>query len=527
MKGEKYMKKIVLMLLVLFSLNIKVQASTSDVYYSKYSDFSDYSETKIDSSELVDVEIERRYRWYKENITDEYLLYDEGISKYEFVNLENFKETEFSDWQYEQPDKITGRIIEEEEEYKVKKLKPIQTLLLRNFSFSKDVINLGEIVIYVNDKKIDYTAVCGDCGIDNTFEEDDFLLIDFYEPYYMKDITIKFIDVETEYINKFKIYAVEPMIVDIPSNIFASYTYSGSKDNNIIITEDDFSIVNPKYEEEVIYDLLPNVSSLDSVEVNMKYRYKDKHYYFYDKELEYLDEYYADYLGYKKDENDYKDYYRYRTREKIIIENEMIITRYKESLADFIISTTDYEIESNINYLKNGVYSVRYVTPFQVVEKEVTVDIEENDLRKELEEVNQKYNELIDDYNYNQQQLEQLQEFIEIKDEKISNLEKVNVEKQEYLLDNYNLIDDKEVKTLTKANEECNTRLIEMKLRNEDYEKKLKLSNQANEYLEKNILDINNEAIDIDKSDIIYFILMGLLLVLAAIFIIKKMSSKN
>ena len=38
------MKKIIVLLLVVFSLNIKVQASTSDVYYSEYSDFSEYSD---------------------------------------------------------------------------------------------------------------------------------------------------------------------------------------------------------------------------------------------------------------------------------------------------------------------------------------------------------------------------------------------------------------------------------------------------------------------------------------------------
>ena len=65
------MKKIVLFLLVLFSLNIKVQASSQDVYYSSYSDFSEFVEKRIEGSELIDVETERRYRWYKENITSE------------------------------------------------------------------------------------------------------------------------------------------------------------------------------------------------------------------------------------------------------------------------------------------------------------------------------------------------------------------------------------------------------------------------------------------------------------------------
>lgn len=511
------MKKIVLLLLILFSLNFKVQASAKDVYYSEYSDFSEFSQTKIDSSELVDVEIERRYKWYKENITDEYLLYDDGMEKYEFINTDNFIESDFSEWGYEKPDKTTGRVIEEKEEYKVKRLKPIQSLMLGDFYFSKDKVTLGEIEIYVNNNKIDYTSVCGSC-YNGVFDESSFVLIDFYEPYYIKDITIKLITAENQYINSFRMFAIEPMIDNVPSKIFASYIYNNEL-SDIVITEEDFNIVNPEYEEEIIYDLLPNVSRLDNVEVNMKYRYKDKYYYFYNTELEYLNGYYSEYPGYKKDENDYMDYYRYRTRDKIVIDNEMTITRYKKDLNDFIISTTDYEIESNINYLKNGVYSVRYVTPFQTIEKEVTVDIEENELREELENLNQKYNELVVDYNNNQDKIEELTESIEVKNEQIDNLK----EKQQIELSS----NDTEYEELTNENKQCSMKLANMILRNEDNEKKLKLSNQANEYLEKTMLDIKNESINVEKKDIISFVLLGFLLVTLIIFIIKKMSTKN
>ena len=538
------MKKIIVLLLVVFSLNIKVQASTSDVYYSEYSDFSEYSEVQISSSELIDVDIERRYRWYKNNITSEFLLYDEGIAKYELVDMENYQESEYSDWQYVKPNSITGRVIEETEEYKVRKLKPIQSLMIGNFSFNQDNVYLGEIEIYAGNHKIDFESICGGCSEENNFESTGFMMIDFFEPYYMKDITIKFINTETEYINNFKIYAVEPMMVDIPSNIYASYTYQSSQENNILLTEKDFNIVNPRYEEEVIYDVLPDVSSLDYVEVNTKYRYQDKYYYFYNVEKEYIDGYYSDYPKYIKDETDYKDYYRYRTREKIVIDNEMTITRYKEKLDDFVVATTDYQIESDINYLKNGVYSVRYITPFQTITKEVTVDIEENDLRTELEELKDQYNSLIEEYNSNQKQIDELKDNIKTKEDMILNLENSNllneqqlssnIVKYEDLLSEYNQLNNKYQSTdisylnsLKQEQEKCSNELTTIKLKNDDYEKKLKLSNQANDYLQKSMLNIKQNNLDAAKINIIPFILLGLAILLLIIIMIKKMSIKK
>lgn len=518
------MKKIVLFLLVLFSLNIKVQASSQDVYYSDYSDFSEFVEKRIEGSELIDVETERRYRWYKENITSEYMLYDEGVEKYESVNLEKFNESDFSEWSYEQPNKITGRIVEEKEEYIVRRLKPIQTLMINSFEFSKDMVNLGEMEIYIDDKKVDYDIICNNCNTNNEFQENDFMLIDFYEPYYIKDITIKFIGPEKDYINSFKIYAVEPMVIDVPSNIFASYTYQVQDGEDIVITEKKFKVVNPKYEEEIILDELLEVGFLDDITINTKYRYKDKYYYFYNTELEYADGYYSEYLDYKRDENDYKDFYRYRTREKVVIDNEMTITRYRENLEDFIISTTNYEIESNINYLENGVYSVRFITSFRTISKDVTVDIEDNDLRKENEELTN----IIKNQN---------EEIKELEDINILNEQKLSINKMEYqeLLNDYNEIKNNEdpvdnsnyIDSLTVEKENCTTKLNDMLLRNEDNEKKLKLSNQANDYLKKSLLDIEQEPINIDKDNIISFILTGLVIIFLIGIIIKKMSSKN
>lgn len=521
------MKKIILLLIVLFSLNINVQASTKDVYYSEYSDFSAFSETEVSSSDLVDVESERRYRWYKNNITSEYMLYEDGIVKYDLFDLEDYQGSEFSDWQYEQPASTFGRVIEEKKEYKVNKLKPIQTLMIGNFSFDVDTVDFGQIEIYLNNQKIDYQYICGGCsGI--SFEESGFIMIDFYETYYLKDLTIKIIGSDIDKINSFKIHAVEPMIVDVPSNIYATYTYQSNGETNLTISETDFNIINPKYEEEVIYNEIPDIGVLDNIVIDTYYRYKDRYYYFYNTEKEYIEGYYLDYPEYIKDEKDYKDYYRYRTREKVVIENEMTITRYKDKLEDFIISTADYDIETDINYLKNGVYSVRYVTPFQTINKTVTVDIEENQLRDELEILTEEYNDLLNEYNSVQHDLNQL------KDQNIYNNEQQI--KYEQLLDDYTKLtnqsqtiisDNDYVNSLKEENKQCDDNLLQVKIQNDDYEKKLKLSNQANDYLKESILDIQQESIDENNLNIKSFVIAGLIIILAVSILIKIMSSKN
>ena len=57
------MKKIIFGILILFVAVFHVNAK--EIYYSDYSDFSEYTLEKIDSSELINVETERRYRFYE------------------------------------------------------------------------------------------------------------------------------------------------------------------------------------------------------------------------------------------------------------------------------------------------------------------------------------------------------------------------------------------------------------------------------------------------------------------------------
>ena len=79
------MKKIFLGILTLLLITVEVEAK--EVYYSEYSDFSDYSLDLAESSELVNSEMERRYRFYEELKVGEYRKMSGDNSKYSYFDL--------------------------------------------------------------------------------------------------------------------------------------------------------------------------------------------------------------------------------------------------------------------------------------------------------------------------------------------------------------------------------------------------------------------------------------------------------
>ena len=80
-------KKVLKILLLLFVLlkPIKVQAESS-VYYTEWSNFSDWSEEKVIPSELVNVQSIIKWKWYKEqiNYTNDYYYNGKNPKEYPY-----------------------------------------------------------------------------------------------------------------------------------------------------------------------------------------------------------------------------------------------------------------------------------------------------------------------------------------------------------------------------------------------------------------------------------------------------------
>lgn len=495
------MKKIIFIILVLFSFIMNINAK--EIYYSEYSEFSDYSISKMPQSDLIIEDTQRRYKWYQEEIDGAYLKYGEGVKKYNYVDLNNYQNSKFNDYQEQMPDFIDGRIIEQKNIYKVQKAKPIRYIHFYGFDFMKDKISLGQIEIYANGRKVNYELLCGDCD-DNfdLFNKRGYMMIDMTDLYYLQDITININSSDINYINSFTMIATSPSIKEGIEDIYFEYNFQGVNADYISITNKNWIVCHPNYEEELEYDHLPTtITNLDKIEKTTLYRYQDPVYYFYNINKRYADDYYFDYPKYLKDQNNYLDFYRYKHRDKIEIADEIKITDYNQKLDDFILSTTDYKIDTDINYLVNGKYKVKYNTDFITVTKEVKVDIKENELNIQLNKANEKYDNLMNDYNNNKNEL-------------------VNANLlYEELLNKY--------QKLTSDTKECSNSLITIQEKNIDNEKKLKLSNQANDYLESSLLKINNDSeAAFQYQGLIPFICFLLLIVLI-IYFLKKLSKKN
>lgn len=103
------MKKVLLS--VLLSLILK-EGVSAKIYYSDYSEFSDYSLEKIESSDLVNVEVKKVYNKYFSVAVGDYYRLDENPVFYPYINVNIYKDTEFTNWSSVYPEDRLGRIIE-------------------------------------------------------------------------------------------------------------------------------------------------------------------------------------------------------------------------------------------------------------------------------------------------------------------------------------------------------------------------------------------------------------------------------
>lgn len=103
------MKKVLLSILLILGLKEVVSAK---IYYSDYSDFSDYSLEKRESSDLVNVEVKKVYNKYFSVAVGDYYRLDENPVFYPYINVNIYKDTEFTNWSSVYPEDRLGRIIE-------------------------------------------------------------------------------------------------------------------------------------------------------------------------------------------------------------------------------------------------------------------------------------------------------------------------------------------------------------------------------------------------------------------------------
>lgn len=399
------MKKILWLIFLSFLIVTNVDAK---VYYSDYSDFSQFQEEEVFPSDTVDVIKEKMYLWYKNvNKLGDYKLYN---------NVDSFSNdcymTEFTDWSNQKIDNA-GYNYEERNAYYYTMAKGIRYIHLYNLQGSYGSFRMPELDIQYKDKSIKYTYTCNGCleGFDDyinngIYEENESyidnggsLIIDLGKeyPFHLIDVIFYIFDLG----NSDKTYTIGYSTDKENLLYYKQYVLQFSDEywSNAVkrfhnIDEIDDSIW--KYNET--YVGLRNNDFVINKESIKQYRYQEKWCKVYEtfKEYsEYSKEPIEDYI-YRVDDS-LKYFYSYRVRDKLELDIKEITSK-DFNLNDFIVTSTDEVlINDDINWDKNGIYNVSFKLNNINVKEEVVLNVESNtisDLNKKIKYLEEQLNKL-------------------------------------------------------------------------------------------------------------------------------------
>lgn len=405
------MKKILwLIFFILFIPQVEAK-----VYYSLYSDYSDFQEEEIIPTDTIEVIKEARYLWYK-NVSKlgDYKLFNE---------LDNFSDdcylSEYSDWSSEKLDNI-GYIYEQRNKYNYTMAKGIRYIYLYDLQGSYGSFRIPELEITYKDKSINYTYTCNGC-LDGF---DDYIHNGIYaeNKSYISNGGSLIIDLGKEY----------PIhLIDVIFYIFdlgetdKLYTIGYSTDKKNLLYSKQYKL---KFSDENWVNAVKRIHNVDEInkslwqynesstglknndfvinkEVYLEYRYQEKWCKAYEITKEYSNyskEQLDDYPN--KLESSLKYFYSYRTRDKLELEINDITTNNFD-LNSFVLNSTDeVKITNNIDWNKNGVYDIAFQVNDLTVNEKVKLNIESNT----IDELNQIISNLKKEYENKIKGLEQL-----------------------------------------------------------------------------------------------------------------------
>lgn len=500
------MKKI-LWLIFLLVLAVKVEAK--EIYYSDYSNFSEFQQEEVINSDIVEVEKEERYLWYKE-IQEE--------QDYQLYNLEDsFSDdcyfTEYSNWQNEKIDN-PGYIYDERNVYQYKKAKSVRYIHLYNLQGSYGAFRMTELTIKVNNKEIDYKYTCEGClsGFDDYINNGIYdenksyinnggsLIIDLGKQYPLNQIEVIFyifdlgpsdklytIGYSTD---KKDIFIAQSYILNFADEYWDNALKVVKKITDLNISLQEWTTSKTSYE-------IDDDASIVDTKVTKQYRYQEKWCKVYQKKKEYYQEYsnkaIDDYIY--RDEESKKTFYRYRTRDKLEID-VYDITDENFDLNNFIITSTDeVEITNNIDWNKNGIYDITFTLNDLIVTKSVNLNIDSNtidELEKEILILEQQISNLEEDLK---KQKKYYEEQLEILEEKLNNCQSDNNCLKE-ILEEKELIIKNQEEQLISLNDKINQLQAEINSKIDE----IIYLNQNNELLKDKITKLNEEIIKLKNN---------------------------
>ncbi len=313
------MKKILIILICLYIGNVKA------LEYSDYTPFSDYTDKEIKADELTDVKIERRYKYYK-------LVREEGPYEKENIVNEDYPYIDNNDYTYtsespylnEPPAEQKDRIITTHTLYHHLKADDITYIKFNNNSNTD--LTYSSLNLVYKGENINYSTIYKNAN-GTQIKAGGEIEIKFTEKIDVRYLTIT-CDITPFTNNRADLYITlgnDRLKVGHARYTFLTADITNIKINGINI--DTYSNAFVDYYSDKIEQTRPTIHYHDTV---IKYTYKDTIYRKYNLKREYNEEYsngpIENYIY--KDEEQYKDYYAYRTRQPI---NQNIISKPNNS----------------------------------------------------------------------------------------------------------------------------------------------------------------------------------------------------
>ena len=328
-----------------------------------------WQEEKIEGDK---VEIQYKYRFYKDIKKGEYLDVGQD-SIYQYEDKGDVIYGNYSEYQ-SVCDEVPGYEIDYKKEYVYKKILPIQYIKI--FNTSDELLSIKNIKMYNLDKKLSYNIA----GFVNYDSNEKLIYPNGSITYYINaSVSLKDIKVELEFYNEntdyellfgsYQTFNNSTIVSKVDANTNEKiYKYS---DNFLIYENYSDSLYSGDFVEEDFVKVISEKTfcrfrNIKTFHYNIEKEYYDNNYYVNVDELINLST--EEKSNYKKDESDYKIFYRLvNNNDESLLENEVNIdNNIEENEIDDKISYTElHKLEnSEIKLVKTGIekqYNYKYL----------------------------------------------------------------------------------------------------------------------------------------------------------------------
>lgn len=381
----------------MLSLMIKVRALET-VYYTDYGNFSEYQEELVVSDDVTEVEVLRKYLYSRKIYSDGgYHPLGLTLPDYPLIDMNDYTIPNFTSWAPAVPEQKEGRIIETKNTYHYQDALGIRYIHLYDLYGSYGAFRISEIDVLKNGTNLNYSVSCTSCSSEFAYYTNNNVVQENLSFIYNGgSLTIDLGTYQQIETLELKLHLFD--MGDDVKRYSVAFTRVNSKTNPYL-----YQTYNSYFRYESLMDIKPQIHSVNNLLIGnleygpvqiastpvpssplrlinevVLYRYYDPLYHYYNWIVEYAPDYQSETTTEYPivDQFHYKDYYRFKKRAKLILNEPLLIEQTDQQLQNFITETSEeYILETNLNYDVNGTYLVKFIYPTGTIEKEIVVDI--------------------------------------------------------------------------------------------------------------------------------------------------------